>query len=239
MDCHDLRVLLALTHRSDAIDPTERAAIQQHLEACADCATLSQTEKAVDAAFASAMRAVPIPSGLEARLRTRLTAVRPRPWPKVAAVAAAVLLLLGGLALWWTTRPLPRVGWDAAVEIVQRKNLDPDQVERWYAERGIEMVSCRQFDHNYLWTFDVVEFRGQRVPKLIFYRDVKGTPVILQVLVLPTKHFDTSELQATTIPFPEQSVEISVQRPESDDGYVYLFVGGQNGLDAFLRHDVN
>src|SRR5437763_1879609 len=105
MDCHDVRVLLALQRRGDAIDPTERAALQQHLDVCPDCAAHSHSDQVVDAALGDAMRAVAVPAGLQTRLLTRLAVTRPRRWPRVAAAAAAVLLLVAWATWWAMPRP--------------------------------------------------------------------------------------------------------------------------------------
>jgi anti-sigma factor (TIGR02949 family) len=228
MECHEVRVLLALTRRGDAIDPTERAALQQHLDACPDCAAHSQSEQVVDAALGSAMRAVAVPAGLQARLLTRLTASRPRRWPKVAAAAAAVLLAVGiASSIWWAVhRPTPIDTYIASMEITGRHSISPVEVQQWYAERGIEMETWHQIDHQYLWTFDIVEFRGRRVPKLIFYRDDRNA--IAQVLVLRTKEFDTHDLQDD---INGQSLKITVRREQNSD---YVFVVASNAEGAFL-----
>jgi anti-sigma factor (TIGR02949 family) len=216
MDCHDIRVLLALWRREGAIDPTERAALQQHLDACPDCAAHSHSEQVVDAALGQAMRAVTVPAGMHERVLTRLAAVRPRRWPKVAAVAAAAMLLLAVGTTWWVLNRRTPVDWDIAVnEVTGRQEVAPDDVEQWYAERGIDMATWRQLDHRYLWTFDIVEFRGRRVPKLIFYKEEQGG--IMEVLVLPASQFDTHDLQSGEL---NAQSRISVAKPGTD--YVYL-----------------
>ncbi len=231
MECHDVRVLLALTRRGDAIDPTERAALQQHLHACPDCAALTHSEQVVDAALGSAMRAVTVPAGLQTRLLTRLAATRPRRWPRVAAAAAAVLLLVAG-GTWWAMPRATAMSEEVVVaELVGRQRVDPTEVEQWYAEHGIKMSTWGELDHRYLWTFDIVEFRGRRVPKLIFFRDDQSPPAIAEVLVLDTSQFDTHELPAQQI--NAGSLRVIVERPTSD--YVYVVATSADNVHPFMR----
>jgi len=229
MDCHDVRVLWALQRRGDAIDPTERAALQQHLDACPDCAGHSHCEQVVDAALGSAMRAVTMPAGLQARLLTRLAVTRPRRWPRVAAAAAAVLLLIAGGTWWAIPRPTPVDPQADFAELAGRRHAEPAYVEQWFADRGIDMVSWRRAKHEYLWTFDIVDFRGRRVPKLIFSKE-EGTAAVAEVLVLSTRQFDTRDL-----PEGENNgwvSKISVERPDAD--FVYLIAtNAPGGPDAF------
>lgn len=235
MDCHDVRVLLALQRREGAIDPTERAALQQHLYACPDCAALSHSEQVIDAALGSAMRAVAVPTGLRTRVLTRLAVTRPRRWPKVAAVAAAVVLLaLGVGTTWWAMRAKTAMSWTIVdTELVGRHGAEPDAVEHWYADHGIEMATWRQLDHRYLWSFDIVEFRGRRVPKLIFYKDDQGPSAIAEVLVLSTRQFDMHELPDEQV--NAGSLRVIVQRPRSNDDYVYVMATSAESTDPFMR----
>ena len=225
MECHEARMLLAFARPgSDAIDATERAAIQQHLEACADCAAHARSEQAIDAAFGTAMREVTIPAGLKARVLAKVAAHRPFPWPTVAA-AAAILLVVAGLGAWWMW-PLPRVDTQYAVENANR-DTDPDRVEAWFKAQGVEMVTWRQLDHRQLWSYDVAEFRGRRVAKLVFLN--RAQPAIAQVIVLRTSQFNTTNLDNGF----GQTNRVIVER-ESNPGFVFLVSTDQETLDAFM-----
>jgi hypothetical protein len=228
MDCHDVRSLLAFTHKGgDQIDPTERAAVQHHLDGCGDCALAAHSEELFDAALATAMRAVPVPGGGQARLLAKLAANRPRPWTKVAAAAALLLALgLGGTA--WLVRPLPHVK-NADVQVAE---FDADRVEEWYRKRGVDMVAWRQLDHTYLWTYDIIEIQGQRVPKLIFCREVNGRSAIAQVIVLRADRFNTTDLHETV-----GNLKTFVEREIHPD-WVYV-VSTTEELGAFLIQGAN
>ena len=160
MECHDIRLLLAFTRPgSDAIDKAERAAVEQHLEGCPDCAALVRSEEAINGAIGAAVRKVPIPAGLKARVLAKVAAARPRPWGQIAA-AAAVLFIAIGLGGWYL-RPAPLVDPFTVTGVFNaRPTDDPEQVEKWFKDRGVEMVGWSQLDYRHLWSYDVVEFEA-------------------------------------------------------------------------------
>lgn len=234
MDCHDVRSLLAFTrHDSDQIDASERAAVQLHLDGCADCTAASQSEQLLDAALGAAMRDVPVPKDGKARLLAKLDASRPRPWMPIAA-AAAVLLAVGLGATAWLMRSLPVFDSPLAFEIINGKQTDPEKVEEWFKEQGVEMVAWRQLDHTLLWTYDVVEIHGQRVPKLIFVR--RDRPAVAEVIVLRKGQFETKDLQDIPINSPNR---VKVERSTSNEAYVYLVGTTETSLELFLIDRAN
>jgi anti-sigma factor (TIGR02949 family) len=214
MDCQDVRVLWALGRRGDAIDPTERAAIQQHLDVCPDCAAHTHSDQAVDAALAAAMRAVPVPAGLRSRVLTRVAATRPRTWPRVAAAAAAVLLIaIAGVS--YSLRPTRTTvdPWEV-YGMWTNNGRSPEEVQEWFKARGIRMAAYPGFKQELLWNYAVEEFQGRRVAKLLFFngKDQK----IAEILVLDPHQFDTRELPDGA--FTNNPVIIVKHQPE----FVYL-----------------
>jgi hypothetical protein len=233
MDCHDVRSLLAFTRSgSDQIDATERAAVQQHLDNCLDCTAASQSEQLLDAALSAAMRNVPVPTDGKARLLAKLDASRPRPWLPIAA-AAAVLLALALGATAWLMRPLPVFDERFATDLINGKHTDPDKVEEWFKEQGVEMATWRQLDHSLLWTYDVVEIRGQRVPKLIFVR--RDRPAVAEVIVLRKDRFETKDLYGIPNNF---SNHVIVER-SVNEAYVYLVGSTEPTLNLFRLDNAN
>jgi hypothetical protein len=233
MDCQDIRSLLAFTRKGgDQIDPTERAAVQHHLDGCGDCAAAAQSEELLDAALGTAMRAVPIPAGGKARLLAKLAANRPWPWVKMAA-AAAVLLALGWGGTAWLMQPLPHIT-DNALQVT---DFEADKVEDWYRLHGVDMVAWRQLDHTYLWTYDIVEIQGRRVPKLIFCRDVNGRIAVAQVIVLRSTRFNTADLHDLTGVNGKLS-RVIIER-SSDPDWVYVVGTTEGDLSAFLIQAAN
>ncbi|MBV8614229.1 MAG: hypothetical protein JOY66_10725 [Acetobacteraceae bacterium] len=227
MDCHDVRLLLALTRRGgDTTDPTDRALVQEHLHACPDCAALARSEQLLDTALGTAMRAVPIPAGLQTRLLAQLALRRVPRWPRIAAAAAVLLLAIGAAGTAWALRPLPVVDLDVANQLINGQPRDPDEVKQWYRERGIEMEPLRTFEHAYLWSLEVMELDGRRVAKLVFFNPDRAA--IAQVIVLPAHQFNTQELKEGNFLSTPNRVFID---PVSSSDFVYL-IGTQN-LDAF------
>jgi hypothetical protein len=230
MDCQDVRLLLAFLRRGgDAIDPTERATVQQHLENCPDCAALARSEKAVDIALGAAMRAVPVPAGLKERLLAKVAATGPRRWPITAIAAAAALLLAVGVT-GWAMWPLPRVDALVAEEAINGRKAE--SMKQWFAERGIDMEPWTLIDHSTLWTYDVVEFQGQRVPKLIFYSN-RDRGAVAEVLVLRADRFNTHDLNHGR-GFPGQTPNQILVDKQSNPEFVYLAGFYEGNQDAFL-----
>jgi hypothetical protein len=235
MDCQDIRSLLAFTRKGgDQIDPTERAALQHHLNGCGDCAAVSHSEELLDAALGTAMRAVAIPSGGKARLLAKLAANRPWPWPKLAA-AAVLLLTLGLGATAWLARPLPHVT-NADLQVA---DFDEDGVEAWYRKRGINMLAWRQLDHSHLWSYDIAEIQGQRVPKLTFCRDMNGRIAVAQVIVLRSDRFNTTDLHDQTGVNSKLSTVIVERGIDPDWVYVVSTTESKDDLGVFLIQGAN
>lgn len=194
MDCQDVRLLLAFQRRAEAVEAAERQALRRHLETCPDCAAFVQSEEATDRALGAALRDVPVPPELQARLLERLADARKPRWRWVAAsaAAAAVLLLTLGLVGYSFLRPRP-VDLDAFAYAVdgQARNA-PEQVEQWFAEAGLPMKFPPNFNDRYLLSYDIVQFQGRSVPKLVFFREGDRCAVA-QVLVLDENRFLVSD----------------------------------------------
>src|SRR5262245_36359440 len=105
MDCKTARLLLPfLRPLAPELDPNDAEDLRAHLAGCPECAALAAAEHRVDARLAQAMRDVPVPADLSARLLDRLHVQR-RSWYRRRVIgpltaAAAVLLALGGGWYW-------------------------------------------------------------------------------------------------------------------------------------------
>jgi hypothetical protein len=245
MECHEARLLLAFTRPgSDAMDAAERALVQAHVEACPECAAAARSEEAVDRAFGTAMREVAVPAGLQQRVLTKVRANKPYPWPPMAA-AAAVLLLVAGAGTWWYW-PKPPV---AIAEVDQVFNPRFNKVEEVFSDveayfkaKGVAMEAYRQLDPQYLWSFDVTEFQGRRVARMVFLRTVhdpgleKDRAAAAQVIVLPTSQFNTSELSAANIPSNPNRIIIPVS---ANPQFVYIIGTTEESLQPFLLPPAN
>ena len=101
MDCSSFRESI-FRYQADEVPAEERALLQSHLDACADCARRLEIEDALLKAVKSGLARVPTPPGLETRVRAALAQERdrrlaPARWfraPWLAAAAASLLLAL-------------------------------------------------------------------------------------------------------------------------------------------------
>jgi hypothetical protein len=111
MECRDAQFYLRLRrHATDELGPDVTAALEGHLAVCLECGADARAAASFDRAVASAMRAVPVPSNLRAKLVAHVAAKQGailrgrlyRAGTATAAVAALVLVVLGVLS---GTRP--------------------------------------------------------------------------------------------------------------------------------------
>lgn len=228
MDCTTVRTLLGFA-RAGELDDAERGALQQHLDACADCAAHSQSEQRFDDALAAAMPRVPVPSGLKTRVLIALTqARRPRPWPWLAA--AALLLLAVGLGWYLWFRPAAELDYaQAAWEVDVKTAATPEKVEELFRERGFAIQAPREFNFELLDSFDDVEFQGRRVPRLtfLFRGDRDNRASLAHVYVLSTSHFQGQDYRESTA---THQIEVRVR-----GDFIYFIIYNGSSLEPFLR----
>jgi hypothetical protein len=97
MDCRTARQLLPFARRGAAeLERADLEVLERHLADCSECSLQAEAERAADGVFAQAMRAVPIPAGLQQRLVLKLTHARRRfylRWGVRCGAAAAALLV--------------------------------------------------------------------------------------------------------------------------------------------------
>ncbi len=234
MDCTTVRTLLGFA-RAGELDDAERGALQQHLDACADCAAHSLNEQRFDDALAAAMPRVPVPSGLKSRVLIALAqARRPRPWPWLAA---ASLLLAAGIG--WYIWQLSTTEVDVEVLISKVDGgtaATPDAVESWFSEqRNISMQAPREFNFELLESYDDVDFQGRRVPRLTFFSrgDRDNRASLAHVYVLSSSHFHLpGPLQGQHYRLSTATHHIEIR----DLGeFIYLIIHTGSSLEPFLR----
>lgn len=226
MECHDVRLLLAFTQRPcEAVDAAEREAVAQHLKGCPDCAAFAHVDRALDDVLGQAMRDVPAPSDLKAKVMKRLAASRGAGrWKWSAGAAAAAALLAIGLYsyfLWsW-----PVVTGDDLATFVAQEEWNAERARQYLAEHGISVNLPPGFDGRYLRTVEIVEFKGRRVAKLGFLvRTDEGSASAI-VLILPHHQFRVGSIADTTVP----GWELEVRR-QDDCSYLIFFRGELNLL---------
>lgn len=230
MNCHEMQQLLAFADRkAEELDQAERDALKTHLEKCPDCADLVQIERSADQTLAVAMRDVPVPAHLKQKVLKRLSAERGVvPW-KTSLAAAAVLLIAvsGGV---WYFQPPPVVSMTDLQEAGEfARGMDEKQVEEWFAERGLKIEVPREFEYQHLRQIAIVDFKNQRVAKLVFRNDRdRDRLASAEVIILPHSKFriDTPRVE---------TVRGGNFYRSSSDNFTYLIFYDGN-LEQLYRH---
>jgi hypothetical protein len=230
MDCNHARLLLKFVRPDGTeLEASEAEALQDHLSQCADCGALAGDERRLDEAFAQAMRQVPVPGGLRERILSRLTARRQKMLKRWLAAAAALLLLVGGLAGWtlWQPRPYVNVDEPAPYLIAARS---PATVEEAFEKMGVVMTAPTQFDYALLESFELADFQGRKVPKLLFVAPKDQLVAhVAHVYVLSERQFNTEDTPASTGYRDRHQIRVF-----PGPGFVYLVIYTGGSLDPFL-----
>jgi anti-sigma factor (TIGR02949 family) len=101
--CHNLRAHLDAYLSRELPEETSRE-VQRHLDSCTQCAAEFETLARIRAELQAAVRATPVPAGLDARVQRdlRSDARRPRTGLWAVAAAAAVIACVVLVNLWHT-----------------------------------------------------------------------------------------------------------------------------------------
>jgi hypothetical protein len=181
MECRDAQVYLRFRRPGfDDLGPEVTADLDRHLAACPLCAAESRTASAIDAAFASAMRNVVVPTGLRERLVVNLSAQRGTTLRKRAyrglAVAASLLLAVGlGFGVVAATRP--QLDVYGLTEANAARAAQPRKaVQEWLRDQNLPQELPYAFNYDLLVTFGTEPVQGRDVPVVVF-RAPAGPPV--------------------------------------------------------------
>jgi hypothetical protein len=185
------------------------------------------------------MRAVTIPAGLRERLITRLSNERNafyRSWLlRGVSAAAAVLVVAIALVSLWDKNPdaTPRVNLAHLIAKPQPTPKDPDDVPRWFAQRGIEVQLpaelADQWDFRFVTAAYFTEDNGYQIPTLDFKKD--GSHV--KVLLLRRGQYDPAELASVVEPQYPQSPKMVGKI--GDDEYIALIVTVEGNHTEFHK----
>jgi hypothetical protein len=226
--------------RAFELDASEAEALNNHLAECPPCTALARGEQDADKQLGTAMRNVPLPANIRQRLLARLQTERkiwyrqlPRRYPRLAAAAAAVLLLAVGLAVYAAVRP-PRTLdlQDIAANWNDGVPRSAEQVQRSLADQGFKTVAPTDFNYQYLNSCDLESFAGVLVPRLNFVRGQNQA----SVYILSAAHFDVR----AAVDQPREgsgrfTVELRPGPPHSNVAYLIKYTGGS--LDWFLEEE--
>ena len=243
MDCNHARLLLIFLRNSADLDVTEAEALAGHLKQCPDCDGWARQERRLDEALGKAMRAVPVPAGLQDRLLGRLEqdrSVRRLRHIRIALATAASLVLAVGLGWYfWIGARLPvtlaAVDSEIGEKIAVNRENTPEKVEGWFRDQGLSMEVPVSLDFSLLFSYDTAHFMNRRVAKLLYVsrgeRDQAGS--VAEVYVFPDSQFDVSKLEKE-LPSPGSNHNLLSLRPENSR-YFYLVVSTSASLEPFSR----
>jgi hypothetical protein len=235
MDCRTARLLLEFDRPlASDLAPPDAEALRTHLADCNDCGRLAEAERTFDEQLGQAIRDVPVPEGLRERLLKRLANEREdwyRRWLlRGAGIAAAVALVSWGLWSWIGQRPelvspeeMRRI---AAGQLAQ----SPEEIEKWYRDRGVAMVAPRQVNYYFLTWRNFARIEGKEVPFLEFHRENAWA----RVFVVSDRQFNLANA-ANLAPADSGGLKVEVQTyPAGGPArYAFIIVYTGDSLDAF------
>ena len=229
MNCHLSHLLLAFRPNELAAD--DRAALDTHLATCPTCALFAKAAAATDAAFRKAMLAVPVPSGLQAKLHSSVAALqRAARWRKAkawgAGLAAAVVVGLGAWGVFESTKP-PLTTAIAIGHLEDERLMKERHVREWLVSEGVPADLPKEFDFRQHSAHGTGPLGPMKVPFVLFQND-RGQ---CRVYIFRRDAVRTPPGEWKDVFGSEYNLN-AVER----DGYVYLIaVSTSTTLDAFLK----
>lgn len=225
MDCKTARLLLEFARPlTPELDEGEGDALVGHLADCPACAAAHRAERRVDDHIGKAMRDVPVPEGLQARIHAKLAVQKDRrylrrlSWAAVAAVAASVLLVAG--ITYWGQKPAVNL---EEQYVLANKPLpqDPSAVGAWFGRPAL--LAPTQFDYQGLIQCDWVSFQGRKVPCLLFRQGSE----LAWVYILNDRQFDLKSLAGQGPLSGGRSISLLwPSGGEQHTAFVVIFTGG-------------
>jgi hypothetical protein len=234
MECRDAQFYLRLRrHTADELGADVTGALDGHLGGCPACAADARAAAAFDRAIGSAMRAVPVPADLRARLITRAAAqrgavLRHKLYRAAAACAAALLLVGIGFGVFSATRP--KVDTDLLVTRAEEQVSDPEGYTRhWLQAQKLPDQLPRPFDFSLLDSCQIVKVQGRDVPVVAFRSPVPGDNGFARVYVFRADGpFDLAGL-------PDAQGSRARAQAVPGTGVTYVLVYTGLDLQPFLR----
>lgn len=187
MDCHLSRLMLAF-RRSD-LTAEDALSLDSHLAGCPTCSAVARRDGSTDKVFAAAMTAVPVPSGLHAKLMTganaRLSAARWRkatPWVGGVVAVVVAAFTVGGVG--WLNKPTLDTQ-AVAVEFDQKLDFAATGIPTWLTEEGLPPTLLDGFDFRLPTFVGRGQLLGKEVPTVLFLNG----PQVAQVAIVPVNRF--------------------------------------------------
>jgi len=241
MDCNTARLLCTFARpRNPELAADEAAALARHLAECPECQALQTAERAFDDRVGRAVRAVPVPANLQARILQRLgeqrrQVLRRRVVRCGAGLAAAVLLIVG-----WAYWPVSLIQLDLyalhdaanlppSVRVERLKADQSDRLPLKFSRGNLKFEFPATLNYLKLTHHGVCELQGHRVP----FMEFKNGKDTLRVYILDGQRFDLNAMSPTVLS-GGVTLDLNVP-PGSAFGWLYLYTGGS--LEPFLSRD--
>jgi hypothetical protein len=235
MDCNTARLVLEFARPSASdLHPAEREALENHLDRCTECADLAHAERLFDRHVGEAMRQVEVPDRLKAHLLSRLAAERGNsyrrfivPGIRAVAAAAAVLLLVWGIAR-WREEQLQPVDLDKAHNLANNiSQREREEAEAYFHKHGWTVQMPADLNYAHLASYDLAEFQERQVPHLLFIKRLEnGNRECAQLYLVSRNQFDLKPLARPEVSSVGYEYKIEVRyRPGDDQAWIIQYTG--------------
>jgi len=239
MQCHEALWYLELRRGEGekALGPEVQAALESHLQNCAQCATRARTQELWDYQLSQLLRQVSVPAQLGDRLLIQAAAYRGRTlrlrFYRLTAVAASVLLLLGFAWLGYRAT-LPTFSTEQLVLFHDSHLQDPESYfHRWLQHEGLPEELPVPLNLNLLVHLGYERIQGQKVPVALFRHPQR--PEFARVYFLrqsgPFRWRQLNDAEASHTVAQVISDSQSFRRVT----YVIVYPAGPEGLRPFLQ----
>jgi len=227
-------------NRDGELPPEDGAALQRHLESCAECQNRHAVENKFDTAIAKAIRAVPVPPALKARILDRLATQRGAWYRKrifYAAAAAACVLVAVGILTW---KPTQSVQFDPSKLAMEQVRLLDDprvQLDSWMESQGVTYAPPVPFDPKLMTFHGLTSVQGKQVPMVEYrgYDPATSTAVVARVFVIRDGDFDLKSLPETFGGSLANGLQAKIDRDRQQPNKVaYVVLYSSRSLDPFL-----
>jgi hypothetical protein len=229
MHCHLSRLLLAF--RPGELAGEDRAALDAHLRACPACAAAAKSDAAADSAIRSAMLAVPVPTGLRAKLLAAAAAQQGTAWRRKATgwaggvLAASIAVSLISWGVWHYNRPV--LTSDAMSVLLDQERLSREQtVGEWLRSKGAPATLPLPFEYGYYSSYGTQPLKGREVPVVEF----QNGPHQCRVYVFRANAFHNPEGVWKDVTGSEFNIQAKVEGE-----WVYLIAYTSPTLEPFLK----
>jgi len=173
MQCRDAQFYLRLRrHAGDELGAEVAADLDRHLVGCAACAADAKAAESFDRAVSSALRNVPVPTGLRDKLMVQASAhhgtVIRRKAFRVVALAASLFLCVG-LAYGVFTSTRAKIDTAEMVRYEDERFQNPGgSLDQWLASQKLPPQLPLSFNTDLLMTMGTEQVQGVDIPVAVF-----------------------------------------------------------------------